>query len=76
MSQNLKVIKEKERRLNKQHSTNAIKRFEALQRIQIETPKSNSIMDKLKQLSVLPNKMLQRKLDYYITPYNTGLIYK
>ena len=53
-----------------------MKRFEALQRIQVETPRAGSIMDKLSQLSALPNKKLQRKLDYYITPYNTGLIYK
>ena len=26
--------------------------------------------------AVLPNESLQKKLDYYITPYNAGMIYK
>lgn len=35
-----------------------------------------SIKSRINRYAELPSKSLQRKLDYYITPYNNGLIYK
>lgn len=35
-----------------------------------------SIASRLKKYDILPNPGLQRKLDYYITPYNSGLVYQ
>lgn len=49
-----------------------------LKRKGIKKSKDNiaTIMLKLKELSVLPDRKLQKKLDYFITPYNSGLVYK
>lgn len=30
----------------------------------------------MKEFNILPNESLQEKMDYFITPYNTSLMYK
>ena len=38
--------------------------------------KWSKILGKLNDYSIIPNKKLQEKMDFYITPYNTALVHK